>query len=234
MQVFFGFLWNLPLSSQNFRLIVLPFSAFPAGIRTFLPSRVSDTAAVGLQGRKWCRRLAAINLLKRTFCRRGLNWLSEREYPTKPVPALRSLTHPKSLATCEKPGPSIQQKRGARHSDAWASTQRRGHPLACVSVPSPHSWGFSSGRCGCDCAVMTGYLPSYAGVTFITLRCGSCSIFYKYLKIPCMGDLKLGLLPSDAWSRKGCFELDLLVCSHWVLRRMIFSFPLLHTVVLGL
>lgn len=114
---------------------------------------------------------------------------------------------------------------------AWASTHPWGDPLTCVSVwrtiPSPHSQGFSLGRCGC--AVLSGYLPSCAGLTFITLRCGSCSTFYKYLKIHCMGELKLGLPPSDARSRNGCFELDPLVCSHWFLWRMIFSFPLVHT-----
>lgn len=55
-----------------------------------------------------------VDLFKRTFGGPSLNWLSERECATKSIPVLKSLMHPISLATFEKPGPSIQQKRRAR------------------------------------------------------------------------------------------------------------------------
>lgn len=44
-----------------------------------------------------------------------------------------------------------------------------------------------------------------------------------------MRGLQPGLPLSDARSRYSCFELDPFVCLHWLLQRMIFSFPLLHT-----
>lgn len=114
---------------------------------------------------------------------------------------------------------------------AWPSS----HPApqwpqpACLCwrmVPLPHTQGFP--HC-CGCAVLTGYQPSCAGVTFTALHCGNCSTFYKYLKVHCMRVLQLGLPPSDARSRSICFELDSFVCLHWLLQIMIFSFPLLLT-----
>lgn len=143
--------------------------------------------------------------------------------------------HPLSLATLVVLCPSIQQKSSSILSEHQPSPK----VTPCVSVwrtiLSLHRQGFSPGCCGSGsgsgsgCAVLTGYLPSCAGVTFIALHCGSCFTFHKYLKIHCMGELKLGLLPSEARCGNSCFELGSLVCSRWLLGRMIFSFPLLCT-----
>lgn len=97
-------------------------------------------------------------------------------------------------------------------------------------ILSLHRQGFSLGCCssssGSGCAVLTGYLPSYTGVTFTALQCGSCFTFHKYLKIHCTGELKLELLPSDTRCGNSCLESGSFVCSHWLLGRMIFPFPL--------
>lgn len=226
MQFFFGFLWNLPLSQQNFRLIVLPFSAFPAGIRTFLPPHVSATW--WLWGGMQYRRLAVVDGFKRTFggpsqgmsnqtnsCTEKFNAPNIIGYfLRKGVPAFSrrqgeaQLLHPVCL--CPHPAP-------------WWP-----HVCPCCRmIPLPHSQGFSPFCCGC--AVLPGCQPSCAEVTFIALHCGTCSTCYKYLKAHCMRGLQLGLPPCDARSRNSCFELDPFVCLPWLLQRMLFSFPLLHT-----
>lgn len=202
MQVFFGFLWNRHLSLQNFRLYSSSFFSLSCWNKDFSPfTWVSDTSAVGLQRRNGCRMLAVVKLFKRTFRGPSLNWLPERKCPMKSICVLRSLTH------------RAFSKRGGRHS----SFILHEHPASpgvtpwpvCLcwgTIPSPHSQRFSPGRCGCT--VLTGSLPSCAGVTFITLHCGSCSTFYKYHKVHCMGELKLGLFSSDMKSRNSCFELE--------------------------
>lgn len=48
-----------------------------------------------------------------------------------------------------------------------------------------------------------------------------------------MRGLQLGLPPSDMRSRNSCFELDPFVCLHWLLQRMIVSFPPAHRWYLG-
>lgn len=94
---------------------------------------VSDAAAVGLQGRNQCRRLPVVNLFKRTFEGPSLNGLFRNRMSSKINSVLRSLMHPISLATFEKPGPGIQQKRRATRS----SSTLRDHPPSPRVTPWP-------------------------------------------------------------------------------------------------
>lgn len=126
MQVFFGFLWNLHLSLQNFRLYSSCFFSLSCWNKDLSPfTWVSDASAVGLQGRNGCRMLAVVNLFKRTFRGPSLNWLPERKRPMKSIRMLRSLTH-RAFSKRDREGTDLSSCMSTHPAPGW--------PLACVSV----------------------------------------------------------------------------------------------------